>query len=130
MNNQKDSLIANNEYEDFMHSIDENNTMIVSTNYFRWSIITFYGNNNLKYNTLLHKPGDGYNTDDQILIEKIDNSLIQSKDVYLFFTSENLDGLKKLLYENGFKIVEVKKMYETQDNCLYYPTVIYRIIKV
>ncbi|MDR1819074.1 MAG: hypothetical protein LBR15_02355 [Methanobrevibacter sp.] len=130
INNQKDSIISNNEYEGFMHSVDENNTMIISTNYFRWSIITFYTNNNLNYNTFLHKPGDGYNTDDQTLIEKIDDSLMQSKDVYLFFTSENLDDLKKLLHENGFKIVEIKKIHETQDNCLYYPTVIYRIVKV
>lgn len=136
IDNQKDNIITDKQYKEFIKSVDNNDTIIITTIMQRYKIIHRYGPKNLKHDTFLYPtkkieaglPKSGVLNDKQ-LINQIEKGMENGKTIYLFSKKDHSVEVQKLLNKHGYKLVKIKTIHETNDEHTKYPRLIYKIVK-
>ncbi|KZX12824.1 glycosyltransferase family 39 protein [Methanobrevibacter curvatus] len=135
IDNQKNNLIASEDYDSFIKSIDHNNTIIITTVKDRQKIINRYGPEHLRGNAYLYLTEKSKGASEkailskQMLLKKIGDGLDNDKTIFLLTTKKYSKKVRKILEKNGYKLVKFKNIHKTGDIQKKYPKIIYKVEK-
>ncbi|MDR0911582.1 MAG: glycosyltransferase family 39 protein [Methanobrevibacter sp.] len=137
IDDEQNNIIALNEYNGFLQTLDDNHTTIITTNRYTYNIMHRYGPDVLKDNIHLflkkvdineEKAKDGKEFSEKYVISKIKKAYKKDNTIYLFTSPKRGQKFEKILNDNGFKLKLVKKLHKNGSDDGN-PTVIYEIVK-